>query len=77
MLIKEAPEHPGVSHVIANERMQIRGLLDLIVTTDQSLNTAKQIVCSDTNLQGKLYDFEKCVAYLLPICPIALKTTYI
>ena len=36
--IKEAPEHPGVSYVVANERMRIHKLLDSIVTNNQSLN---------------------------------------
>ena len=72
MTIKEASEYPGVSYVIANKKMRIWKLLDLIVTSYQYLNAAKQFVCSDTNPQGKLHDFEKCVAYLVPVCPVNL-----
>lgn len=76
MNIKEALEHPRVSYVVANERMRIWKLLDSIVTNNQSLNATNQFVCSNTNPGGKQYNFEKCVAYLIPVCSIALKKIY-
>ena len=49
MLIKEASEYPSVSRITANKTMRIRRLLESIMTTDQSLSTAKQIIYSNTS----------------------------
>lgn len=36
------------------------------------MNNTKQFVHSNSNLKGELYDFEKFVAYVVPICSITL-----
>ena len=64
-----ASEH--VSYQLPNQSTRVRYLLDTIKCTDSLLMARIANIQCDQDALGKLHDFEKAVAFLLPACPLA------
>ena len=67
--MKSALEH--VSYQLPNQSTRVRYLLDTIKCTDSLLMARIANIQCDQDSKGKLYNFEKAVAFLLPACPLA------
>ena len=69
--MKSVSEH--VSFQLPNKSTRVRAVLDTIKSTDSLLMARIANIQCDQDPGGKLHDFEQCVAFLLPACPMALR----
>ena len=69
--IKSASEH--VSSQLPNQSTRVCSLLDTFKCTNSLLMARIANIQCDQDPKGKLHDFEKAVAFLLPACPVALR----
>ena len=69
--MKNAAQH--VNFQLPNQSTRVRALLDTIKSTDSLLMARIANIHCDQDAKGKLHDFEQCVAFLLPACPMALR----
>ena len=69
--MKSASEH--VSYQLPNQLTRVCHLLDTIKCTNLLLMARIANIQCDQDPKGKLHNFEKAVAFLLPACPVALR----
>ena len=60
-----------MSYQLSNQSTRVRYLLDTIKCINSLLMARIANIQCDQNSMGKLHDFEKAVAFLLPACPLA------
>ena len=70
--MKSASEH--VSYQLPNQSTKVRYLLDTIKYTDSLLMARIANIHCGQDPKGKLHDFEKAVAFLFPVYPVALRS---
>ena len=67
--LKQIAEH--TDYQLPDVRRQVERFITNIKSSDPELMAAVAQVKADKRLDGPLYDFEQCVAALLPSCPVA------
>ena len=67
--LKQIAEH--THYQLPDVRLQVERFVTNIKSSDPELMAAVAQVKADKRLDGPLYDFEQCVAALLPSCPVA------